>query len=221
MPMAAASKACKFREESSDRLCCLGSRLRGFRRQAFRGQGEYRHAHRPAPAHAKSPFWGQWLRHSVGKSRSAGQSGTDMAEPLIQSPRRPTRWRRGGAAPGSSQRVGGTRVFEAGGDAKKRSRSLAILRSGVRRRALQPALEVFRRQFLPRREHSSSLWRSRPRQRNRSRVLGAAEIISGLSLSARDAQPMPSAYCFAPKLAKASMCRSSWLRASRGFRRKI
>src|SRR5215211_3052253 len=27
-------------------------------------------------------------------------------------------------------------------------------------------------------------------------------IISGWSLSARDAQPMPSAYCFAPKLAK-------------------
>jgi len=56
MPMAAASEAC----ESENPRQALRPRvtITGFRRQAFRGQGEYRHARHPAPAPARNPnFW--------------------------------------------------------------------------------------------------------------------------------------------------------------------
>ena len=60
-----------------------------------------------------------------------------------------------GLAARSSQRVSGTRVFEAGGDAEKPYPPLLVLRLGAKRFALQPSPKVLGRSLLCFREHST------------------------------------------------------------------
>src|SRR5262245_57724452 len=81
--------------------------------------------------------------------RSAWESRDDVC--------RPTRWRQGGAAPLSSQRVGRAGLFEASGDAHKYEVPPAILLTRRYCLAVQPTPEVGRRQPLPCRESSFCL----------------------------------------------------------------